>query len=33
MAASADLAHHGHFAFRTTHSHQEIRDFKVYQLK
>jgi len=23
----------GHFAFRTTHSHQEIRDFKVYQLK
>gem|GEM_PF-172289 len=23
----------GHFAFRTTHSHQEIRDFRVYQLK
>jgi lysophospholipase L1-like esterase len=23
----------GHFGFRTTHSHQEISDFKVYQLK
>jgi lysophospholipase L1-like esterase len=23
----------GHFGFRTTHSHQEIRDFKVYQLQ
>ncbi|HEY1148087.1 MAG TPA: DUF6250 domain-containing protein, partial [Pseudoduganella sp.] len=28
-----DPLREGHFAFRTTHSHQEIRDFKVYQLK
>jgi lysophospholipase L1-like esterase len=29
----AEPLREGHFGFRTTHSRQEIRDFKVYQLK
>ena len=29
----AEPLREGHFGFRSTHSHQQIRDFKVYLLK